>query len=74
MSSISAPDTPVALIKTTRDLKEATPPITNDTKPHAVADRKSIIRENSHETSDKDLENERKATVVRFIWTQHTRK
>lgn len=65
------PDTPtIQSLNKTRDSKESTPvastPISNDKKSQqqTTADRKLILRENSHETSDRDIDSDRRATVV----------
>lgn len=65
----TVPDTPISISKTSRDSKESTPvpsnANTNDAKPQpqSNSDRKSIHRDNSHE-SDKENENDRRVPIV----------
>lgn len=69
----TVPDTPTAATKTVRDSKEpatvASVPTTNDNKPplppaQTNAESKTLQRENSNESSEKDGESERRAPVV----------
>lgn len=58
-------DTPTSLSKLSRDSKETTP-IANDAP---VAERKTLVKENSQE-SDNSIENEKRPTsVVSFIFS-----
>lgn len=74
---ISVPDTPTAATKTSRDTKESAPvvavPTANDNKPpqpqaQSSADSKILQRENSHESSEKETEIDRRAPPIVSIF------
>lgn len=73
----AVPDTPTVATKTVRDSKESVPvasvPATNDSKlshsqVQVIADSKTLQREISNESTEKEAENERRAPVVSINW------
>lgn len=76
--SFTVPDTPTAATKTSRnDSKESAPvvavPSANDSKPplspsQSAAETKSLQRNNSHESPEKDADNDRRAPVVSIFF------